>query len=130
MNVALTGGPLSAPILATLHETSRTSLQYSSVERVSSDVRVDTPATDGQGIFYIEMAGTIPTKITLSSGSANKMVFAVPVKGHPNLLRTGKLVLIAHGDPFRSPDITTFEMPPRGQDSALELKMYGRTTVH
>ena len=90
-----------------------------------------TPETDGQGIFYIEMPGSIPASITLRCGENHVTVQATPVEGRPNLLRTGKLVLLEKGDPFRAPDITTIEegASPEGKDSNLELQKYGRTIV-
>jgi len=90
------------------------------------------PESDGQGVFYIEMPGSIPSSITLKCGSNSIAVQATPVKGRPNLLRTGKLVLIAHGDPFRAPDITTLEVgsSPEQENPSLELQKYSRTIVH
>jgi len=89
------------------------------------------PTTDGQGIFYIQMPGSITASITLRSGDNHVTVQATPVKGRPNLLRTGKLVMIEHGDPFRAPDITTIEAGPQnnGVNPTLELQKYGRTIV-
>jgi hypothetical protein len=51
--------------------------------------------------------------------------------GRPNLLRTGKLVLIAHDDPFRASDVTTIDAgsPNDGGNSTLELQKYERTIV-
>jgi len=90
-----------------------------------------TPESDGQGIFYIQMPGTIPAGVTLKCGDNRVTVQAAPVKGRPNLLRTGKLVLIEHGDPFRASDITTLQVgSPDGKGSpSLELQMFERTIV-
>ena len=127
MNVAITASfRPGVEFLATLSETSRSSLQYSNYERVSGDAPVSTPETDGQGIFYIQMPGIAPASITLMSGNNHVTVQARPVKGQPNLLRTGKLVLIAPGDPFRAPDITTIQV---GAGGTLELQEHGRTIV-
>ena len=89
------------------------------------------PETDGQGVFYIQMPGSISACITLKCGDNRVTVQATPVKGRPNLLRTGKLVLIEHGDPFRASDITTIEAgsPSHGGNPTLELQKYGRTIV-
>jgi hypothetical protein len=90
------------------------------------------PESDGQGVFYIEMPGSIATSITLKCGTNSIAVQATPVKGRPNLLRTGKLVLIEHGDPFRAPDIATLEVgsSPENRNPGVELQMYNRTVVH
>jgi hypothetical protein len=132
MNVAIKGSsPSTAPFMATLSETSRKSLQYSNYERISGDEPVSTPETDGQGIFYIQMPGTTAANITLVSGDNHLTVQAIPVKGQPNLLRTGKLVLIRYGDPFRAPDITTMQVGSAkgGGNPAVELHMFGHKVV-
>jgi hypothetical protein len=89
------------------------------------------PETDGQGIFYIQMPGSITASITLKCGNNRVTVEATPIKGRPNLLRTGKLVLIEHGDPFRASDITTIQVgsPSEGGNPTLELQKYERTIV-
>ena len=89
------------------------------------------PETDGQGIFYIQMPGSISASITLKCGDNRVTVQATPVRGRPNLLRTGKLVLIEHGDPFRASGITTIEAADRkdGGNPTLELQKYERTIV-
>jgi hypothetical protein len=89
------------------------------------------PETDGQGLFYIQMPGTIPASITLKSGNNKVTVQATPVRGRPNLLRTGKLVMIERGDRFRASDITTIEAGPQndGANPTLELQKYDRTIV-
>ncbi len=101
------------------------------VQLFTSKPTLSTPATDGQGIFYIEMPGSAPRKITLKSGSHHVTVQAIPVPGRPQLLRTGKLVLIEYGDPFRAPDITTLEVggPGNERNQTLQLQMYDRTVV-
>jgi hypothetical protein len=88
-----------------------------------------TPETDGQGIFYVEMPGSIPASITLKCGNNRVTVQATPVKGRPNVLRTGKLVLIAHGDPFKASDITTIDAGTPNDGGTLELQKYDRTIV-
>jgi hypothetical protein len=129
MNVSITGKSFStSPFFTTLSETSPTSLQYSSYERIIGDAPVSTPETNGQGIFYIQMAGTTADSITLSIGGNHVTVWARPVQGQPNLLRTGKLVLIANGDPFRAADITTIDVGS-DRNSSLELQKFGRTIV-
>jgi hypothetical protein len=89
------------------------------------------PESDGQGIFYIQMPGSVAASITLKSGRNTVTVQATPVNGRPNLLRTGKLVLIEHGDPFKASDITTLQVgsPGDGRNPTLELQKYERTIV-
>ena len=65
------------------------------------------------------MPGSIPANITLKSGANKVTVRATPVKGRPNVLRTGKLVMIEHGDPFRASDITTIEAGPQNDGANL-----------
>jgi hypothetical protein len=90
------------------------------------DEPVSTPATDGQGIFYVQLSGMAAASVTLANGDRQVTVQAVPVEGKPDLLRTGKLVLIEPGDPFRSSGITCMEVGPA---LTLELQMYGQTVV-
>jgi len=90
------------------------------------DAPVSTPATDGQGIFYIQLSGMAAASVTLANGDRHVTVQAMPVEGRPDLLRTGKLVLIEPGDPFRSSDITCMEIGPA---PSLKLQMYGQTVV-
>jgi hypothetical protein len=126
MHVAVTAGAFEKiPIQLSLKETADNSLQYSNYIRVISDEPVSTPATDGQGIFYLELAGSRPTKVTIATGASHVTVEALPVKGRPNLLRTGKLVLIEKGDPFRAPDITTIE----AGDGDIDFQVEGQTVV-
>lgn len=98
---------------------------FASELSVEPNMPHSNPETDGQGIFYIQMPGTVPTDITLTSGSKTITVQATPVRGWPNLLRTGKLVLIVPGDPFRAPDIATLE----AGGSGVQLQEYKRTIV-
>ena len=65
------------------------------------------------------------------SGSHHVTAEGIPVPGRPQLLRTGKLVLIEYGDPFRAPNITTLEIggPGNERNRTLELKMYDPTIV-
>ncbi len=126
MTLRISGAPLTnAWLQFTLQETSATSLQYSNFRRIITDVPVSTPATDGQGIFYIEMTGTRPMKVTVASGDSHTTVEAKPVRGRPHLLRTGKLVMIRNGDPFRARSITTIE----SAGSEIDLLMAGQTIV-
>jgi hypothetical protein len=116
---------------ATLTETSGTSLQYSDYQRSYGTATNFTPATDGQGVFYVEFPGSASTSITLVSGSNTVTTSATPVTGHPGLLRTGKLVLLEPGDTFSASGITTLTVsPPSGGGTPkVQLQMYGQTIV-
>jgi hypothetical protein len=132
MKISVTAnGLIPAVFDATLQETGPHTLQYSNYQRIVSVVQGETPATDGQGIFYIQMPGLTATNITIKVGNKHSTVQAVPVKGHPGLLRTGKLVLIEPNDPFRAPDITTIEIGTSddGSNPSVQLQMYGQTIV-
>jgi len=127
MNIAVTGSPAPAtPFTATLTESSSTSLQYCNVQKSIGDITPSTPATDGQGIFYIQMPGTTATDIHLQSGSTDVTATASPVSGLTGVLRTAKLALLAPGDTFSGSGITTVSMAT-STAAKLTVQLYGQT---
>jgi hypothetical protein len=130
INVSSAGlAPSSFP--ATLTETSGTSLQYSNYQRTFGTEPNETPATDSQAVFYVQFPGPTATSITLVSGGNSVTTTASPVGGEPDLLRTGKLVLVEPGDPFSASGFTTLPVsyPGAGRNPTIQLKMYGQTVV-
>jgi hypothetical protein len=116
---------------ATLTETNGTSLQFSNYSMTYGTASNDTPSTDGQSVFYVQFPGSAATSITLVSGSNSVTTTASPVTGQPNLLRTGKLVLLEPGDTFGASGITTLTvaLPTGGGTPTVQLQMYGQTIV-
>jgi len=135
MNVAIsstsTGRLPVALFTATLTETSSSSLQFVNYLVTIGDVTPSTPETNGQCVFYVQFPGSAATSITLASGSNSVTTTASPVTGQPNLLRTGKLVLLTPNDPFTATDITTLTVSPPsgGGNPTVSLQMYGQTVV-
>jgi hypothetical protein len=132
MNVAISTSflPVSS-YTAALTETTSTSLQYANVQRTAGDAVVSTPSTDDEGVFYVQFPGSTATSITLVSGSNSVTTTASPVTGQPNLLRTGKLVLLNPGDTFSASGYTTLTVSPPsgGGKPTVQLQMYGQTIV-
>lgn len=132
MNVSVSASGLTPSSFgATLTETSGTSLQYSNYTRSFGTENNQTPATDGQSVFYVQFPGSTATSITLVSGSNSVTTTASPVSGQPNLLRTGKLVLVEPSDTFSASGYTTLQVtyPSGGANPTVQLQMYGQTIV-
>jgi hypothetical protein len=134
MNVAISASTGTLPVAlytTTLTETSGTSLQFVNCQVTIGDITPSTPSTDGEGVFYVQFPGSTATSITLVSGSNSVTTTASPVTGQPNLLRTGKLLLLSPGDSFSGSGITTLTVaPPSGGGSpTVQLQMYGQTIV-
>jgi len=132
MNItASVNGLTPSSVSATLQEIGTGTYQYSNYQSVISTAPDSTPATDGQGIFYVQFPGSTATSITLVSGANQVTVSATPVTGQPNLLRTGKLVVIEPGDSFSASGITTLQAGSPGPSgyATLQIQMYGQTIV-
>jgi hypothetical protein len=106
-----------------LEETGTGMNQFSNYQITVGPGVYSNPATDGQGVFYIQASGTASTQVIVRSGSNQIMVSATPVAGRPHLLRTGKLVLIAPHDPFRAPNITTLTFDPTAADGNVKAQI-------
>jgi hypothetical protein len=132
MNISVSATGLTPSSFgSTLTETSATSLQYSDYQRSYGTATNYTPATDGQGVFYVQFPGSTATSITLVSGGNSVTTMASPVTGQPNMLRTGKLVLLEPSDSFSASGFTTLTVsPPSGGGTpTVQLQMYGQTIV-
>ena len=132
MNVSVNAtGATPSSFGATLTETSGTSLQYANYTRSFGTESNQTPATDGQAVFYVQFPGTTATSITLVSGGNSVTATASPVSGQPGLLRTGKLVLLEPSDTFSASGYTTLQVsyPSGGANPSIQLQMYGQTIV-
>jgi hypothetical protein len=132
MNVSVSTNEFSpSSFSAALSETGTGSLVFSNYQRVISSATQDTPATDGQGVFYVQLPGTTATSITLQDGSNQVTVSATPVSGQPGMLRTPKLALLEAGDTFSGGGITTLSLlaGTSGANPNVMVQVYGQTVM-
>jgi hypothetical protein len=109
-------------ISLSLTESGADSKEFSNYQRQSGNETPTTPTNDGQGVFYIQMAGTAAMDIKLKSAENEITVQAQPVPGETGKLRTRKVALIAEDDEFLSNDIDTLQVAA-GED--LKMEIYG-----